>query len=126
MVEWDGSLSVGIETIDEQHRNLFKLINRIESAGELSALELEVIVDALLDYAQIHFQTEEEYFYRFNYFDKAAHEREHGEFVTKAVAFNKQFEQQSISVAEIHAFLIEWMTNHIKVSDMKFKGLFSE
>jgi len=126
MVEWDDSLSVGIDAIDEQHRNLFTLINRIEATAEMSSAQLGAIVDALLDYAQIHFQTEEEYFYRFNYLDKLDHEREHGEFVSRAVEFSKQFELQGVSVAEIHAFLLEWLTSHIKGSDMKFKGLFRD
>ncbi|PLX99920.1 MAG: hypothetical protein C0624_12870 [Desulfuromonas sp.] len=127
MVEWDESLSVGIEKIDEQHRNLFGLINRLEGLDEAPSAETEVIVDALLDYAQIHFQTEEEFFYRYNYLDKEAHEKEHGAFVTRAVEYFKQFEQQkNINIPEVHAFLIDWLTNHIKGSDMKFKGMFTE
>jgi len=126
MVEWENSLSVGIDAIDEQHRKLFRLINRIEAAAELSDAEVGAVVDILLDYAQVHFQTEEEFFYRFNYLDKESHESEHGEFVTRAVEFSKRFEQQGVSIAEIQAFLLEWLTSHIKGSDMKFKGLFTE
>ena len=127
MVNWDESLSVGVEAIDEQHRNLFNLINRLEGVGELSTAETEVTIDALLDYAQIHFQTEEEFFYRYNYAEKEAHEQEHAAFINTVIGFSKEYERKhQLSADEIHTFLIDWLTRHIKGSDMKFKGLFVE
>jgi len=127
MATWDESLSVGVATIDGQHRNLFALIDRLEGVEALHRLELESVIDALLDYAQIHFQTEEEYFYRYAYPDKDAHEREHGAFIARAIAFRKQFEtRQTVSIPEVHTFLVDWLRTHIQGSDMKFKGLFAE
>jgi len=127
MIAWDESLAVGVASIDEQHRNLFRLIQRLEGVSELHATELEAVIDALLDYAQIHFQTEEEYFERFAYAERNDHEREHSEFIVQAVGFRKQFEQEhTVSVRQIHGFLIDWLTRHIKGSDMKFKGLFTD
>ncbi len=127
MVEWDNSLSVGIATIDAQHRTLFELINRLEGVSELQRTELESVIDALLDYAQIHFQTEEEYFQRYAFTERDAHEREHSEFIVQAVAFRKQFEEGcNVPVRQIHGFLIDWLSRHIRVSDMKFRGLFRD
>ena len=126
-MSWDESMSVGIATIDEQHRNLFNLIHRLEGVEKLSSAEAEATIDALLDYAQIHFQTEEEFFYRYDYAEKEAHEREHAAFINRVIDFSKEYERnQGLPVPEVHAFLVDWLTRHIKGSDMKFKGLFAQ
>jgi hemerythrin-like metal-binding protein len=125
---WSQDISVGVHKIDNQHQFLFYVINKIERMGvDISGEELEKVVDSLSEYVQIHFQTEEEYFSRYNYAEKEEHEKEHSAFVDKVISCRKRLDRQEpVATKDLYAFLAEWITNHIKGSDMKFKGLFPE
>ena len=125
---WTKNISVGVPKIDDQHQFLFYIINKLERMkGELSGEELENYVDSLSNYVQIHFQTEEEFFYRFDFADKLEHEKEHGLFVDKIMEYRQKLENsEPVSVDDLYAFLSSWIKDHIQGSDMKFKGLFSE
>ena len=125
---WSQAISVGVNKIDNQHQFLFYLINKIERMeAELSGEKLESVIDSLSGYVQIHFQTEEEYFARYNYADTAEHEKEHSAFVDKVISYRQRLDrQESVETEELYRFLSEWIMNHIKGSDMKFKGLFPD
>lgn len=127
-LEWSHDISVGVNKIDNQHQFLFYVINKIERMGtELSGEKLERVVDSLSDYVQIHFQTEEEYFSRYNYAEKTEHEKEHSTFVDKVISYRQKIDRQEpVATQELYSFLSEWIMNHVKESDMKFKGLFPE
>lgn len=58
---WNPQLETGIALIDEQHRVLVNLINRLAQQHVQGASEAEVqaILGELADYANYHFRTEE-------------------------------------------------------------------
>ena len=62
MFQWTSKYNIDQPTVDEEHRELFAMINRIGediAAGDDSVDELESALDALLDYARTHFADEE-------------------------------------------------------------------
>ena len=61
ILTWDDSFCVGIEGVDEQHRNLVEMINRLDAAVSAGRDEMEIneILKGALDYTQYHFATEE-------------------------------------------------------------------
>jgi len=66
MLDWDESYSVGQEKIDEQHRILMRLINRlnnflITSYIKDDNIELSNLVETLYEYSIKHFTYEELY-----------------------------------------------------------------
>ena len=127
LIKWDESLSVGIVKIDDQHRKLIRMINDLNLAMNTgkSRKMLGSVLSDMIEYAQIHFQTEEEYFARYNYVEKSKHEREHGGFISKVFDFNEKFDQNKEEITtEVLDFLSNWLVNHIKGSDMKYKGAF--
>lgn len=60
-IVWSDELSVGIEEIDEQHKVLVNLINRMHNAiAEKHGSEVvSGILAELVDYTKIHFAVEE-------------------------------------------------------------------
>ena len=61
IVPWNSSFETGIAIIDEQHSQLVKLLNQL-AYGYVCGVEhreIEFILDALIDYAAYHFETEE-------------------------------------------------------------------
>ena len=123
---WTNDISVGVTKLDNQHQFLFYIINKLEGmSGDLAGEELDKYVKSLNHYVQIHFQTEEEYFQRYNYTEKLEHEKEHMDFVNQVIRYKKIHKNdESVSTAELHNFLSNWIIDHILQCDMKYKGLF--
>ena len=120
---WNDNLSVNIQEIDDQHKNLVKMINELNTAmlhGKTKQV-LGEIIHGLINYAGTHFATEEKYFHQFHYPDTEIHKRQHNEFVKKVTKFKQDFDQNRILLSiDIMKFLQEWLINHIKGSDKKY------
>ena len=56
---WNKHFNTGIKIIDEQHRNLVDIINRLAKSVALGSenVELNSIFDELVEYTVYHFQT---------------------------------------------------------------------
>ena len=61
LIEWTDELSVGIQEIDDQHRLLVSILNKLHTAMyEHQGKEVaEKILNELVDYTKIHFAVEE-------------------------------------------------------------------
>lgn len=123
--EWSNAMSVGIAEIDEQHKTLVDILNRLFHAvvqRESNEITIEIL-DTLVDYTKTHFGLEEKLLRDAGY-DEAefnAHQREHHAFIEKVgAAANKHLvEGKSVSF-EIINFLKHWLQDHILVTDMKY------
>mgnify|MGYP000867218199 FL=1 len=66
LVEWKSEFSLGISEIDEQHKKILAIINKLydlfSNKEHQDIAEIERIIKELADYAVYHFQTEEKYF----------------------------------------------------------------
>ncbi|MDK2862058.1 MAG: hypothetical protein PWP33_1261 [Thermodesulfobacterium sp.] len=62
-IDWDHTWEIGIESIDNQHKMLVNLINKLYEnivfKPEISKDEFLYTFQELYDYAQYHFETEE-------------------------------------------------------------------
>ncbi|MDM8516057.1 bacteriohemerythrin [Desulfobacterales bacterium HSG16] len=128
LIEWKSSYSVNVAEIDRQHQKLIKILNILDDAMRQGKGKdvLGKIVNSLIDYAQIHFSTEEMYFVKLEYPDSAAHIKEHKDFVKKVFKFKNDFNQGKLGLSiDIMNFLSGWLTNHIQVSDKKYEPFFN-
>lgn len=59
--QWDDSLSVGVELIDDQHKLLIQRLNDVNDAIEESLGETQIVktLEFLIQYTDYHFSTEE-------------------------------------------------------------------
>lgn len=129
LIIWDDSFSVGINTIDEQHKKLIAIINKLHTAMKegQSHIILEEILRELTDYVKTHFSFEERHFAHFHYESSDLHKNQHNEFVLKISSFERQFKAGELSLSiEIMNYLMKWLTNHIKIEDKKYSKLFIE
>nr|CAG4717872.1 unnamed protein product [Naegleria fowleri] len=110
--QWDESFCVGNAEINEQHKKLFQLINALDADRTNGA-----VLKELLDYVVMHFKTEEDGFDRVAWDQKDAHKEVHDNFVKTAVSLT------SVDDGVIQ-FIKQWLVDHIKGSDMKYKGVF--
>ncbi|MFI3219501.1 MAG: bacteriohemerythrin [Methylococcales bacterium] len=121
-VEWSNELSVGIEEIDEQHKVLVNLINRlfdetvVHQAG--TSVVMEEILHELIEYTVIHFAVEESLFRIFHYPETETHTRHHDELKAQVLDIQKKVKQGEAAVnTELLMFLKRWLTNHILQED---------
>lgn len=122
-VRWDDSYSVGIESIDEEHKNLLHLINNLQSAvryytGE--EFERRALAE-LMDYTRVHFAREEELMQTHQFPGFAEHKRQHDEMAAKAQAMVERYEQDALgAMDEISTFLRDWLIRHINGTDQEY------
>ncbi|MBU0472786.1 MAG: bacteriohemerythrin [Bacteroidetes bacterium] len=129
LIVWDESYSVNVHLIDGQHKKLFDLANEYQTAltNGKSHDALKQLLDGLLNYAAIHFGTEERYFTQFGYDDMEAHKREHKIFNAKVSDIIKKRKiGEEVGQNEVTKFLKIWLEGHIKGTDHKYIELFNK
>ncbi len=82
LIEWSDELAFGIPLIDEEHKTLIDMVNRVYELLEADRLEEaeRFLVDSLLAYTQTHFQDEERYMEEIGYPDLERHRKVHQSF----------------------------------------------
>ena len=126
MYEMKPEYYIGIEMIDEEHKQLFKYA---DEAYELLNDEftpdkydkIEAILIKLRDYTEKHFTDEENYMESINYKKLFTQKIQHQEFIQKLDEFmehhNDDAEDQDEQIMEILKYLTEWLVNHILYVD---------
>jgi hemerythrin-like metal-binding protein len=123
LIQWNDTLSVGIETIDRQHQHLIQLINDLHQAmKEGKAKEiLGRIIEELSQYAKEHFMNEERLFFKHGYPQQTSHINEHNRFIDQVVDFINSFNSGRATLSlDIMNFLNQWLLNHIRKSDKAY------
>ena len=92
LLDWSDDLSVHIDEIDNQHKELLKMINRLHQAAESGdwSSKIVTLTDVLLSliaYLEYHFSTEEKYMIDNEYPEYDAHRDEHSKFVKEVTSF---------------------------------------
>ncbi|RDH83307.1 MAG: hemerythrin [endosymbiont of Escarpia spicata] len=126
-VEWSDSLSVGIEEIDEQHKILVNLINRMHQAihERHGSDAVKGILAELADYTRIHFAVEESLMRILNYPGYEEHKEIHEELLSHVIELVQKVESGKTAIGfELLHFLKTWLTKHIMEEDMQYTGFF--
>lgn len=126
--EWKDTLSVKVKEIDDQHKALIDMINRLYEAmrsGQGSSV-VSGIVDDLSDYTVKHFSDEENMMARFEYPQLSAHKVEHEAFVAKVKDFQTGIKTGKMFLSiDILNFLSDWLRKHIMGTDQKYSDFFN-
>ena len=121
-IEWDESLSVGINLIDEQHKMLIERTNAISEAMEMKR-GLEKILQTLefmIEYTKFHFSAEEKIMKDNDYPKFTDHHKLHEEFKARLNLMVQDFEEEGATSGlsqEITTYLNNWLVTHIKGID---------
>ncbi len=125
---WDDSLSVNIDLIDSQHKELIKRIRDISEAVD-SHQSPEVVLNTLgfmREYTEFHFSTEEKHMKEQHYPAIDIHIEQHEEFKSMVQTMIQDFKEEGPTPAlgkSINTYLMNWLIDHIKGIDSKF-GVF--
>lgn len=127
-VEWDDSLSVGIDAIDEQHRYLIDLINDLFEvvSNKRDSGVVARLIKATITYAKVHFRAEEEMMQHYGYGEMHRHVQQHHAFEAKAFEFYEELHVNPLAVQfDALRYLRDWLIHHIRVEDVKLRSLVS-
>lgn len=129
LINWSNDLSVQVGPVDNQHKELIRLINDLNDAM-LKGKSKEVtskILDGLANYTVEHFGFEERNFAKFHYAGAAAHKSEHDAFVRKVTEFKTSYDAGKVCLSlDIMQFLKSWLIHHIQGTDRKYIPCFHE
>lgn len=124
LIEWSAELSVGINSIDEQHKKLVNMINALNDAmlTDSSHAILGKIFTGLATYTQQHFTYEENMFAEYGYVDSVEHKRQHSELIAQVLELKQRFIEnpQGTMSVDLMLFLKRWLTNHIMRTDKEY------
>jgi len=126
LFSWSDKLSVTVDSIDEQHKELVRMVNELNAAmGEGRANDvIGKILKDLIAYTVTHFKHEETLMNTHAYPGFAKHKKEHENLVEKVLALQSKFEAgQARMNIEVMLFLKNWLTAHIQGTDKEL-GVF--
>lgn len=129
LVNWDSSMSVGVEVFDTQHRTIFKMINALAESMEhgKGADLLGKTLEELKEYCLVHFNGEEIYFERFLYADTKDHIKQHKFFIQKVTTYKNNFDNGvPVFSGNLILFLQDWWIHHIQETDKMYGEYFNE
>lgn len=123
-IKWDESYSVGIAELDDQHKKILDLINKLHETmtRQHSRQEIKSTITDLKDYAQSHFSTEEKFFEKIKYPHRKEHHKLHDKFIEHVMDLDLREEDQGISPMDILTFLKDWLKDHVLTEDQKYKN----
>lgn len=117
-LNWDWTFDIGIENIDNQHKELFNRLDQLLTSIEDGKGHDEVIktLDFLEEYVVKHFTEEEEIQNKTNYPLLNIQHMQHEEFKSNLKEFRRILETEGTSTLlalNIHEKLADWFKNHI-------------
>jgi hemerythrin-like metal-binding protein/PAS domain S-box-containing protein len=120
---WDDNFNTGLRTVDEQHRNLVRLLNELAGhvAFKADELMLDRLFDELAEYAVYHFESEEAIWRQYLHDDpgEAAHRKTHVAFVQEVGRMREGLATRPLMdvAEETLSFLARWLASHILETD---------
>lgn len=122
ILTWNDQLIVGIDSVDNQHKQLVVLINQLDEVVALGADQQTIIetVNELFDYTVYHFQHEDELMQQAGYNPDmlAKHRQQHQEFADKMLGVQAEAKiDTSVISKDLLDFLVEWLCHHTLKTD---------
>jgi len=126
LIPWENKFELGIVEIDEQHKTMLAIINKLydlfEDKKHEDQAEIDKVVKEMADYAIYHFATEEKYFVMFGYENMESHIKIHDQYRAKIEEWRNIYDSNKDKKIffEISNFLQDWWTWHINNTDREY------
>ncbi|MCX7984318.1 MAG: bacteriohemerythrin [Bacteroidetes bacterium] len=129
LVQWNSELSVGIPSIDSQHKKLVELVNTMHEAmltGKGKDIVAKILSE-LITYTKTHFKHEEDYMERTAYPQTAVHALQHAQLTKKVLDLQSKVESGTVTITmEVMNFLKSWLQDHIMKMDKAYEQHFKQ
>jgi hemerythrin-like metal-binding protein len=133
MYTWTEELEVGVETIDSQHRELFRAFNALlREQGEPGSVvpeEVPWMIGFLEDYVMNHFGMEELYMRRHSYPGYVDHKNLHMEFINLFYDLRDELDAEGVNpetAGKVATAVGDWLVDHIGKTDKALGAFLKE
>jgi len=119
-------MSVGIESLDKDHKNLIAILAQLMSAKNENSSQSSInyIFQQLELYCQSHFSREEALLSNIGYQKLAEHKKSHRQFIEKIPQLKSQWfadvSEPEVVKEQIILFLQQWLIKHILEEDLDY------
>ena len=123
-LEWTSKIAVGVDLIDDQHKELFDRTNRLLETCKNGGSQEEVIssLSFLQDYVSQHLRDEESLQEKHNYPDMDSHKEQHKVFLEKVALIKADIDARGatlVNVIKTTNLFVTWLSKHISQEDKK-------
>jgi hemerythrin len=123
-MEWTKDLAVGVEKIDEQHKELFKRIGGLVDAVKSKTCKYVIgdVIGFLHDYVIEHFSDEEKIMRKYRYPEFEEHRAQHDKFIREFDTLEDNLRNETSSYTRsvyTNQIVVDWITEHISKVDKK-------
>jgi hemerythrin len=122
---WYKTYSVNNEELDNHHKALFSIINRLYDNCMIKGIPhcLDPIAEELVSYSKYHFSAEERHMRNIGYKDIDRHIAEHVVFTQKTLHLQQVVNKDDAELTkEIIIFLGNWLLHHVMEEDKKYSA----
>ena len=129
LLVWTENLSVKIKELDDDHKKLIKVINELHYAildggtsGVVEAVEIEIALHRLENYARVHFVREERILAEADHADLEGQREAHCRMLSTVAEMSERFHESTSPrhASELMTFAYEWLTSHVYIADRKW------
>jgi hemerythrin len=119
---WDNTFLLGIDEIDQQHKSIVEHFTKFSEAVQDGSAKdvLAEMATFLVEYAQLHFATEERYMVRYDYPRIEEQRSEHADFTRDAEELVKKIQDdgasRELSLA-LTGKMVRWVIQHVRNHD---------
>lgn len=128
---WNSAFETGIQVLDEQHKELFRMLRDLEQMvlTECKQYEYEDFVHLICeirDYMTYHFYTEEKLMQEMNYPEIDIQRKAHGNFKDEINKINYiELQETPLKVIEhLRSYIELWIMQHMLLEDVKIGEFF--
>lgn len=130
-IQWRESLAIGVDVIDNQHKELLLRFDRLLTACQngQGIEELRNLQLFLEEYVHTHFNDEEAIQRMHRYPGYEAHHAQHLYFIDQINKLKEETRAEGISthhVIETNNMLLKWLLNHISKVDKELGAFLNE
>ncbi|MDK9723041.1 MAG: bacteriohemerythrin [Rhodospirillales bacterium] len=129
-MQWNDRLTMGIASIDEDHRKLFDMLDEMEGLVARGAHpdDMEFLIERLVTFTVYHFRREEALLEGNGYPGFAAHKANHDRFAQQAAGVLAEWRAGRHDV--IDAALVDtirgWLVEHVSQDDHAYKAFLKQ
>jgi hemerythrin-like metal-binding protein len=126
-VKWNNSLAIGIEAIDNQHKQIFEYLLAIEnSVAKRDPWHiLRFLLSQMAEYMKFHLAVEEAMLEIVRYPQRAEHGQAHAKIMEQIAELEKQL-QKTGSGTDLVNFFEYWFIRHVLADDRQYAAYVRE
>lgn len=123
-IEWTPNLSVGVSSIDQQHKTLFEKADQLFEAGRNNKSKefISELLDFLDDYTKQHFHSEEVYMKSIGFPGFDDQKKMHTDFIAALAKLKKDYQESGgniLVVINANQMVVDWLLKHVTIEDKK-------